>query len=192
MKNSNKAGFFAVCAFLAMVAVVAVGAQGQAPAGDAGRGRGRGPEPPAPPQAGHPSGKLVLGGDLSLFITPASPDNCILTNRFKKGQRVGFRMTATDGGTGEPENSAVLTAHVTVGGRTIDVPMRFRGAAGPTAPAPRGYLRAPYNLWVGIWVVPDDTPTGALSYTVTATDKFGRTAEFTPYPYENSQLAIVQ
>jgi len=97
-------------------------------------------------------------------------------------------MTATDGGTGEPENSAVITAHLTVGGKKIDVPMRFRGAAGKDAPPPSGYLRAPYNLWTGFWVVPDDAPTGALSYTVTATDKFGRTAEFIPYPYANSQL----
>ena len=95
-------------------------------------------------------------------------------------------------GTGEQENTATLTAHITVGGKTIDVPMRFRGAAGKDAPAPRGYLSAPYNLWVGFWVVPDDAPTGQLSYSVTAVDKFGRTGEFKPYSYANSQLSIVQ
>jgi hypothetical protein len=79
-----------------------------------------------------------------------------------------------------------------VGGKTIDVPMRFRGAAGPTAPTPRGYLRPPHNLWTGFWVVADDAPTGVLSYTVTATDKFGRSASFIPFPYANSQLTIVQ
>ncbi len=194
MKIVQKIGFVAVCAFLAMVAVAVGSAQGQAPAGDAGRGqaRGRGPEPPPPPQAGHPSGKLIVTGDVAQFIDPSNPDNCILTNRFKKGQRLGFRMTATDGGSGEPENTATITAHLKVGGRTIDVPMRFRGAAGPTAPPPRGYLRSPYNLWTGFWVVPDDAPTGALSYTVTATAKFGRMAEFIPYSYANSQLTIVQ
>lgn len=193
MKKIRTIGFIAVCAFLATAAAAVVGAEGQTPAGDAGRGqaRGRGPEPPPPPQTGHPSGKLVLTGDVALFIDPSHPDNCILTNRFKKGQRLGFRMTATDGGTGEPENTATVVAHLKVGGNTVDVPMRFRGAAGPTAPPPRGYLRAPHNLWTGFWVVPDDAPTGTLSYTVTATDKFGRTAEFLPYPYTNSQLAIV-
>ena len=153
--------------------------------------RGRGPEPPPPPQPGHPSGKLIVSGDVAQFIDPSNPDNCILTNRYKKGQRLGFRMTATDGGSGEPENTATLTAHLTVGGKKIDVPMRFRGAAGKDAPPPRGYLRAPYNLWTGFWVIPDDAPTGMLSYTVTATDKFGRKAEFIPYPYQNSQLTIV-
>jgi len=45
---------------------------------------------------------------------------------------------------------------------------------------------------VGYWLVPDDAPTGTVKYTVTATDRFGRTATFTPFSYENGQLAIVQ
>ena len=193
MKTLHQHACVALLALVVVGTVSMLSAQGQAPAGERGRGQGRG-EPAAPPapQAGHPSGKLVIWGDVAQFIDPTSPDNCILTNRFKKGQRIGFRMTAIDGGTGEPENTATLTAHLTVGGKTIDVPMRFRGAAGPTAPPPRGYLRAPYNLWVGFWVVPDDAPTGTLSYTVTATDNFGRAANFIPFPYANSQLAIVQ
>ena len=124
-------------------------------------------------------------------MRPCDPDNCVLTNRFKKGQRVGFRMTAFDGGSGEVENTAVLVGHITYAGRTVDVPMRWRGAAGPSAPAPRGYLRSPAELWTGFWVVPDDAQPGTLSYTVTATDRFGRTATFTPFSYETSQLAIV-
>jgi hypothetical protein len=150
------------------------------------------PAAPPPPQAGHPSGKLVLWGDLALFTPRENPDNCILTNRFKRGQRVGFRMTAMDGGSGEVENTATLVAHVKYGGRTIDVPMRWRGAAGPSAPPPPGYLRPPVELWTGSWTVPDDAPTGSISYTVTATDKFERMATFTPFSAEASQLVIVQ
>jgi len=150
-------------------------------------------EPPPAAQAGHPSGKLVIWGDIALFTPPTAPDNCILTNRFKKGQKVGFRMTAIDGGTGQIENTAVLVAHVTYGGgKKVDAPMRWRGAAGPAAPAPKGYLRSPVELWTGSWVVPDDAPTGAVSYTVTATDRFGRTASFTPFSAEASQLVVVQ
>ena len=187
MTRLLRIAFAAACMFVAIVSIV--GAQ-QAPPANAARGRG--PEPPPPPQNGHGTGKLIVSGDVAQFIDPTSPDNCILKNRFKKGERLGFRMTAFDGGTGEQENTATVTAHLTVGGKTIDIPMRFRGAAGKDAPPPRGYLRAPYNLWVGFWVVPDDAPTGMLSYTVTATDKFGRTAEFVPYSYANSQLSIVQ
>ena len=147
--------------------------------------------PPPPPQRGHPSGKLVIWGDISLFTPPDAPDNCILTNRFKKGQRVGFRMTAFDGGTGEVENSATLVAHVTYAGKTMDAPMRWRGAAGPSAPTPKGYLRPPVELWTGSWTVPDDAPAGRISYTVTGEDRFGRKATFTPFSAEASQLAIV-
>src|SRR4051794_9952953 len=89
------------------------------------RGRGA-PPPPPPPQAGHPMGKLVIWGDLESSDQPESPPpHCVLTNRFKRGQRVGIRMTAIDGGSGEVENTAVLTAHLTYGGQTVDVPMRW-------------------------------------------------------------------
>jgi hypothetical protein len=40
--------------------------------------------------------------------------------------------------------------------------------------------------------VPGDAPTGTLSYTVTATDRFGRNATFIPFSAEASQLVIVQ
>ena len=49
-------------------------------------------------------------------------------------------MTAIDGGSGEVENTAVLVAHVTYGGSTVDVPMRWRGNT--NFPADQ-YLRAP-------------------------------------------------
>ena len=188
---------FAVSAGLILLWVLSFSSfvgQAQAPAGGQGRGQqpAQQPAPPPPPQAGHPSGKLILWGDIALFNNPADPDNCILKNRFKKGERVGFRMTAFDGGSGETENTATLVAHVTYAGKTVDVPMRFRGGAGPGAPAPRGYLRAPAELWTGSWTVPDDAPMGRISYTVTGTDRFGRKAQFTPFSAEASQLVIVQ
>jgi hypothetical protein len=182
---------FSVC-LTALIALSALAAQGPAPAAGAGQGAGRAAAlAPPPPQAGHPSGKLVIWGDLAFFDRPNNPDNCVLTNRFKKGQRVGFRMTAIDGGSGEVENTAVIVAHLSLSGKTIDVPLRFRGFGGATAPTPRGYLRPTTELFTGFWLVPDDAPTGIINYTVTATDRFGRTASFTPFSYELSQLTIV-
>ena len=148
MKNVYKVGLLALLGMVAVVTAATLAGQGQAPAAPAR-------------QAGHPSGKLVIWGDLALFAPPTDPDNCVLMNRFKRGQKVGFRMTAHDGGRGEIENTAVLTAHVQYAGRTVDVPMRWRGAAGPSAPAPRGYLRSPVELWTGSWTVPDDASPGA-------------------------------
>ena len=169
--------------------------QGQAPAAgqEPGRGQGRGrgePPPPPPPQPGHPSGKLVIWGDLASFDVPGTlPTHCILTNRFKHGQRLGIRMTAIDGGSGEVENTAVLTAHLVIGGNTIDVPMRWRGVGGFPASE---YSRQPSEMWTGVWVVPADAPIGVMKYTVTATDRFGRTASFSPFINAVSQLTIVE
>jgi hypothetical protein len=160
----------------------------QPPAAQA-RGRGA-PLPPPEPQAGHPTGKLIIWGDVASFDVPGTlPTHCILTNRFKRGQRMGFRMTAIDGGSGETENTAVLVAHVKYAGSTIDVPMRWRGQGGFPAAE---YPRQPSEMWTGVWVVPADAQPQALSYTVTATDRFGRTATFSPFINVVSQIAIVE
>jgi hypothetical protein len=180
---------------LSLVALVTIGigwtASGQGQPAAPGQGRGRGePPPPPPPQAGHPAGKLVIWGDLASFDNPPTlPTHCILTNRFKHGQRVGIRMTAIDGGSGEVENTAVLTAHLTYGGKTIDVPMRWRGVGGFPASE---YSRQPSEMWTGAWIVPADAPIGTINYTVTAMDRFGRTATFSPFINAVSQLTIVE
>jgi hypothetical protein len=157
---------------------------------------GRGAPPPPEPQAGHPSGQLVIWGDSALFDGRLNPENCILLSRFKRGMRMGFRMTAIDGGTGEVENTAIITGHITYtsktkGKLTIDIPMRWRGAAGPNAPAPTGYLRVPLELWTGFWIVPEDAETGMISYTMTGVDRFNRKGSFRPFPDIGSQVYIV-
>jgi hypothetical protein len=174
-----------------VLAQVPPAAQGGAPAGG---GRGA-PAPPAP-QPGHPSGKLVIWGDTAVFDGRQNPENCILESRFKRGMRMGFRMTAIDGGTAETENTAIVTGHLTYNSKskgkiTVDIPMRWRGGAGPNAPAPAGYLRVPLELWTGFWVVPDDAETGMVVYTMTATDRFGRTASFRPFPDIGAQTYVV-
>ena len=143
-----------------------------------------------PPQAGHPTGKLIIWGDLASFDNPpTAPTHCVLANRFKRGQRVGIRMTAIDGGTGEVENTAVMTAHLTYAGTTIDVPMRWRGVGGFPAAE---YPRQPSEQWTGAWEVPADAPIGTLEYTVTAKDRFGREATFKPFPNHLTQFTIIE
>jgi hypothetical protein len=145
------------------------------------------PPPPAA-QPNHPAGKLVIWGDVVNFNAPNTPNQCTAQSRFKRGERIGLRMTALDGGTGDVENTAILTAHVTYGGKTVDVPMRWRGN-GPF-PADQ-YLRAPKEMWTGGWPVPADAPLGTISYTVTATDRFGRKSSYMPFAAIPSQLAII-
>ena len=55
--------------------------------------------------------------------------------------------------------------HLTYGGKTEDVPARYRGTG-------RGNLTP--NLWSAKWTVPADAPTGVVGVSVTAKDKSGR------------------
>ena len=82
---------------------------------------------PPPPAAG--TGKLIVYGDMALFQPPGHPENCILRNRFKRGEPVGWRMYVADPSTGEREPSATLVVHITVSGKNIDIPMRYRATA---------------------------------------------------------------
>ena len=102
----------------------------------------------APPAAG--SGKLILYGDVVLFLgRPGTPGNCALQSRYKRGEQVGFRMTAIDPATGEREPSAQFVVHLTYSGKTEDLTMRYRA----TAAAPER------QFWVAKWVVPATAPT---------------------------------
>jgi hypothetical protein len=135
---------------------------------------------PAPPATGQ--GRLIVYGDIALFQPPGHPENCILRNRFKRGEPVGFRMFVADPSTSKREESAQLVVHVNVAGKTVDIPMRYRA----TEKQPER------EFWVAKWVVPQDTPTGIVRFSVTATDKYGRTGEFKPFEVQASQITIVE
>jgi len=125
---------------------------------------------------------LVVYGDMTLFAGLGKPDNCILKSRYKRGEPVGFRMTAIDPATGKYEPSAELVVHLEYAGAKVDVPMRYRG----TAKQPE------LEFWVAKWVVPMDAPTGIVRYSVTAKDKKGRAGEFKPFRQDLSELTIVE
>ena len=136
----------------------------------------------APASRAQGQGKLIVYGDMALFQPPGHPENCILRNRFKRGEPVGWRMFVADPATSKREESAQLVVHLTVAGKTIDIPMRYRATA----------AQPEREFWVAKWVVPADAPTGIIRYTVTATDKYGRSGEFKPFEVQASQLTIVE
>ena len=78
-------------------------------------------------QDARPTAKLILWADVAVFQPPPHPENCIVKNRFKRGEPVGFRLYALDGGTNQPEPSAQIVVHITHGGKTYDVPALYRG-----------------------------------------------------------------
>src|SRR5262249_57543646 len=133
-------------------------------------------------ETAQPASKLIVYGDMALFQPPGHPDNCILRNRFKRGEPVGWRMFVADPQTGNREESAQLVVHLNYGGKTLDIPMRYRATA----------AQPERQFWVAKWIVPEDAPVGIVRYTVTATDKSGRTGEFKPFEDKASQLTIVE
>jgi hypothetical protein len=126
--------------------------------------------------------RLILSGDMAYFFGPGKPLNCTLNNRYKRGDPVGFRMTAINPATGKRDRATELVVHLNYAGRTLDLPMRDR----QTVQQPER------EFWVLKWIVPDDAPLGIVRYSVTAKDPQGRTGEWKPFDVETSQLTIVE
>ncbi len=142
-------------------------------------------------QGSQPVGKLILWGDIAVFQPPPNPENCIVKNRFKKGEPVGFRLYALDGGTNQPETSAQVVVHINHGGKKYDIPALYRGVAQKNTDT-GGTMPVRANQWTAKWKVPNDAPTGTVHYSATARDKYGRTAEWTPQGGEPSWVTIIQ
>jgi hypothetical protein len=127
-------------------------------------------------------GNLIVYGDMAIFLGPGPVENCTLRNRYKRGDPVGFRMFVADPSTGLREESAQLVVHLNYKGGVVDIPMRYRATE-----------RQPERqFWVAKWMVPNDAPVGIIRYTVTATDKYGRTGTYKPFEVEASQLTIIE
>src|SRR5580704_12750870 len=135
-------------------------------------------------------GKLILFADTAVFANPASPENCSLRNRFKRGDNVGFRLYAVDGGTNKPEESATVVVHISSGGKTYDLKALYRALPQKNEKGMNMPIRP--GMWTAKWPVPGDAPTGTVKYSATATDKYGRKAEWTPPGGEPSFVTIVQ
>lgn len=134
-------------------------------------------------QAPAKTGKLILRGDMAIFLGPNKPDNCTLKNVYHRGDPVGWRIEAIDPETGahvEPE--AKLVVHLNYNGKVRDIPMRWRATE----------AQPERQFWVAKWLVPDDAPPGIVRFSVTATDKYGRTGEYKPFDVDASQLTIIQ
>lgn len=125
---------------------------------------------------------LAVYGDVVYFYGVGKPRNCILNSQFKRGEPVGFRMTAINPATGKRDRATQLVVHLTYAGKTIDLPMRDR----------QNEQQPEREFWVAKWIVPNDATTGIVRYTVTAKDPQGRTGEYKPFEVEASQITIVE
>jgi len=125
---------------------------------------------------------LVVYGDVVNFLSPKDPNTCVQNSRFKRGESVGFRMTAINPATGNRDRASQLVVHVTFGGNTMDLPMHDRQND-----------RSPEReFWIAKWTVPADAPVGIVRFTGTAKDPQGHTGEYKPFQVDASQLTIVE
>ncbi len=112
---------------------------------------------------------LVLSGD-----TVSEQGGCVLASRYTVGDKIVFRMNATDAGTNKQAVDAKLQVHLSTG-EVLDMVYGEHGDD---------------KFWVIAYPVTADTPTGSMDYYVTAEDG-NKKGEFRPFNVQPSLLSIV-
>jgi hypothetical protein len=125
--------------------------------------------------------KMFIEGDIVRGNTPSGNTGpvCVLANQFKRKENVIFRIRVRDI-TGQPLDDKNLKSIMVElsDGKSYPAayrprpPLSVRTALG--LPGPIDYF------WSAAWLIPQDYPTGSLSYKVVATDMQGNTQEWTP------------
>ena len=125
--------------------------------------------------------KLFVEGDIVRGNTPngATGPVCVLANQFKRKENVIFRIRVRNVA-GEPlddKNIKTLVVELSDGKK---FPAAYR-------PRPPMSVRTAFGLkeptdyfWTAAWLIPQDYPTGSLSYRVVATDMQGNTQDWVP------------
>ncbi len=126
--------------------------------------------------------KLFIEGDIVRGNTPAGITGpvCVLANQFRRKENVVFRIRVRNAA-GEPlddKNIKGITVELSDG-------QKFQAAYRSRPPAS---VRAAFGLseptdyfWSAAWLIPQDYPTGSLSYRVVATDTQGNTQSWMPF-----------
>jgi hypothetical protein len=126
--------------------------------------------------------KLFLEGDIVRGNTPdgATGPICVLANQFKRRENVVFRIRVRDT-TGKPLDDKSLKSVVVqlMGVQTLQA--RFASRPPPNLIAA---LKLPGPIdawWTAAWRIPQDFPTGTVTYKVTVTDLQGNTQDWAPF-----------
>ena len=138
-----------------------------------------------PPTATKAAQNLVLASDIVTGSggTVKAASACVLSNIYKRGNQVVFRVRVYDPITGQPMDDKALSSVVV----TLPDGQTFTAKyGGHPAKSPVDYF------WATSWVIPDNYPTGTLGYGVAATATDGRTGKFDPFNVTPSLLAVIQ
>ncbi len=125
--------------------------------------------------------KMFIEGDIVRGNTPSGNTGpvCVLANQFKRKENVIFRVRVRNIA-GQPMDDKNLKSIMVELSDGKKYPADYR-ARPPVAVRARLGLTGPIDyFWSAAWLIPQDYPTGSLSYKVVATDMQGNTQEWTP------------
>ena len=125
--------------------------------------------------------KLFIEGDIVRGNTPTGNTGpvCVLANQFKRKENVVFRIRVLNTA-GEALDDKGLKSLVVELSDGQKFPAEYR-ARPPVAVRTRLGLPGPIDyFWSAAWLIPQDYPTGSLSYKVVATDTQGNTQSWVP------------
>jgi hypothetical protein len=125
--------------------------------------------------------KMFIEGDIVRGNTPSGNTGpvCVLANQFKRKENVIFRIRVRNTA-GQPLDDKGLKSLVVELSDGKRYPAAYR-ARPPVAVRAALGLTGPIDyFWSAAWLIPQDYPTGSLSYRVVATDMEGSTQDWTP------------
>ncbi len=128
---------------------------------------------------------LILSSDMVTgsggTVAPAAV--CVLDNVYKPGEEVVFRIRVYDPATGaQMDNKALSSVTVSLpDGQSFNASYGGHPSTNPLD-----------HFWSYCWVIPNNYPTGTISYTATATAVDGRTGTFDNFNVQPSLLTVVQ
>jgi hypothetical protein len=108
---------------------------------------------------------------------------CTQTSAFKRGMRIVWRFTASDGATGKRLSPDDVDSAVVVLPTGQNIKAGFEPAGAPNLPESW--------FWHATFDVPMDYPLGTIDYTIQVKTKDGKTGTFKQLPVPPAQLQIV-
>ena len=125
--------------------------------------------------------KMFIEGDIVRGNTPSGLTGpvCVLANQFKRKENVIFRIRVRNIA-GQPLDDKEIKSIVVELSDGKKYPAAYRARPPMSVRTALG-LTAPLDyFWSAAWLIPQDYPTGSLSYRVVATDMEGNTQDWTP------------
>jgi hypothetical protein len=136
--------------------------------------------------------KMFIEGDIVRGNTPSGITGpvCVLANQFKRKENVIFRIRVRNI-FGQPLDDQKIKSIVVELSDGKKYPAAYR-ARPPVAVRAALGLTGPIDyFWSAAWLIPQDYPTGSLSYRVVATDMEGNSQEWTPMKDLRSLPAVI-